>query len=375
MKILLVGNYLRDSQMSMKLFAEVLAEGLKNYGHDVRLIRPQPVFGPMKEPAWKGLGKWLGYADKFIIFPFYLKKMIAWADIIHICDHSNAVYTVYLKRKKHIVTCHDLLAVRSALGEIDGQKSDFSGRQFQNMILNGLNHARYVACDSESTKNDLLRLSQLGHEKVSVIYNGLNYSYTPMNVSDARKRLGALGITCDNPFILHVGNNNWYKNKLGVMQIFRSLISFKETSQFHLVTVGFSLPSDVRKYVKDHHLEEKVFELTNVAGEDLCALYSVARALVFPSFYEGFGLPIIEAQACGCPVFTSNRPPMTEVGGEGAIYFNPSNPIEAAQIIVQSFSNGTAQKSRETGFKNCEKYSRERMINNYERLYQEICND
>ena len=81
----------------------------------------------------------------------------------------------------------------------------------------------------------------------------------------------------------------------------------------------------------------QVRELVSVQNEDLRALYSTATALLFPSFQEGFGWPIIEAQACGCPVITSNRTPMTEVGENAAIYINPDSPEEAAREIAKHF--------------------------------------
>ena len=80
--------------------------------------------------------------------------------------------------------------------------------------------------------------------------------------------------------------------------------------------------------------------------------------------------PIIEAQACGCPVFTSNRPPMTEVGGEAAVYFDPSNEAEAAEITAKSLQN--RPWLRERGLLNAENFSTESMILAYERLYQRL---
>src|SRR5258708_722987 len=110
MKILLIGNYIPDQQESMQRFANMLEVGLTQLGHEVRLIRPEPFFGKIR-PSPEGFGKWLGYIDKFLLFPSRLRKAIAWADVVHICDHSDAFYTKYIQNKPHLVTCHDLLAV------------------------------------------------------------------------------------------------------------------------------------------------------------------------------------------------------------------------------------------------------------------------
>jgi hypothetical protein len=115
-KVLLVANYVRDRQYSMLRFSELLESELGKCGHDVRVIRPAVRLGRVGR-RWHGVGKWLGYADKFLLFPARLRKACAWADIVHVCDHSNSLYTRYLDRFPHIVTCHDLLAVRLAQGE------------------------------------------------------------------------------------------------------------------------------------------------------------------------------------------------------------------------------------------------------------------
>jgi glycosyltransferase involved in cell wall biosynthesis len=370
MKILLIGNYIHDLQMSMQLFAKSLEDGLKQRGHQVTLIRPEPFFGRLK-PSYKGIGKWLGYIDKFFIFPPRLRKAISWADIVHICDHSNAFYAKHLKGAPHLVTCHDLLAIHSALGEIKDNPTKWTGRQFQKMIFNGLKRARYIVCVSESTKNDILRIAKLNPENISVIYYGFNYPYSPMEKTEAKSRLKPLGINSGNPFILHAGKNLWYKNRLGLLHIFRYIAQFKETSEFNLVLAGDGLSKEMHKFIKRHNIERRVFEVIWPEKENLRALYSTAEALLFPSLREGFGWPIIEAQACGCPVFTTNHPPMTEVGSDAAVYIDPVKPQEAARTIVKSLSSSEKMaKMREAGFLNVKRFSTKDMVNKYIQIYE-----
>ncbi|MFW6296727.1 MAG: glycosyltransferase family 4 protein [Halothece sp.] len=369
MKILLVSNYLFDNQQSMQRFAQMLETGLTQFGHEVRLLRPKPVLGRLK-PSSQGLGKWLGYLDKFILFPPALKKAIAWADIVHICDHSNAFYTKYLQNVPHLVTCNDLLAIRSALGEIEENQTKWTGRQLQRMVLNGLNKAERVACISEQTRQELLRLSDLHPQDVSRIYMGLNYPYKPMDETEAKKRLTALSVPLNVPFILHVGANHWYKNRIGVLKIFHSVLEKHSDENLYLVMAGSPFTGTMRNYIKNHNLTNKVIELIGVPNEDLQALYSTAKALLFPSLQEGFGWPIIEAQACGCPVFTSNRPPMTEVGGDAAIYIDPELPKDAANQIIDSFPKLDSLK--EVSLANAEKFKLETMISKYLNEYDKV---
>lgn len=367
-RILLVGNYPTDRQESMQRFTAMLKTGLEHLDHQVQLIRPEPFVGKLKLGA-DGLGKWLGYVDKFILFPRQLRQAIQWADVVHICDHANAIYTQYLQEVPHLVTCHDLLAIRSALGTIPENPTKWTGQQLQRLILTGLNQAQRVVCVSEQTRRELLQVIQLDDSVVTVIYNGLNYPYTPMTAIDAQQHLVALKVSLTKPFLLHVGVNNWYKNRLGVLQIFNHLRQ-QHLADLHLVMVGNPFTQEMNQFVQDQKLQELVTELVAIANEDLRALYSTATALLFPSWQEGFGWPIAEAQACGCPVFTSNRAPMTEVGGDAAIYFDPTQPQAAAQVIAQHLPK--VVHLRQAGLLNAQRFATDLMIQFYVQLYTNI---
>ena len=103
-----------------------------------------------------------------------------------------------------------------------------------------------------------------------------------------------------------MGGNQWYKNRLGVLRIFSILTKLPVGGSLKLLMVGKPWTLEMRRFVLEHGLSDATLELTGVAEEDLRALYSMASVMIFPSFQEGFGWPIIEAQACGCPVATSN---------------------------------------------------------------------
>ncbi len=372
MKILLVGNYISDS-VSMRLFGDMLEAALKKAGYDVFLIRPEPLFGRLKLSN-RGIWKWLGYVDKFILFPPRLKKAIFKADVVHICDHSNAVYIKYCRDVPHIVTCHDLLAIRSAMGEIKEKPTRWAGRRLQKIILNGLKKASYIVCVSDATKDDVLRLVTSDTANVSVIYPGLNYPYSPVDKERAGTILETRGILWKTPFFLHVGTGAWYKNRLGLLKIFRFIMTLNKKQQYNLVFAGAKLTDEMRQFSKKNGFEKMVYGIPDVTAEELQALYSTATALLFPSTYEGFGWPIIEAQACGCLVFTTESAPMTEVGGDAAIYIDPTKPEEAARVIVGVLNNDEVIASiRERGFLNIKRFTTEAMIEKYIRIYKELC--
>jgi glycosyltransferase involved in cell wall biosynthesis len=365
-KILLVGNYERDGQKSMLRFCSMLDSQFRAAGHEVVVVRPTSWFGRFGN-AHQGCGKWLGYADKFLLFPARLKAAATAVDVVHVCDHSNSLYTRYLDRIPHVVTCHDLIAVRLARGEFTGMRTSCTGRRLQKMIVRGLRSARHVVCVSESTRADLLRITRLPAERTSVVHSGLNYPYAPLTDTERSGRLQKLGIASGRRYLLHVGSASWYKNQSGVIGIFHYLSDSAKARDMSLVVVCNEWKPNLRKMVDDYHLGDRVCVLFNIEAEDLRALYSGASAFLFPSLCEGFGWPIIEAQACGCPVFTSNRAPMTEVGGSGAVYIDPEDPIEAANIILENLPH--AQKMRGAGFANIRRFSIDQMVGGYLKLY------
>jgi glycosyltransferase involved in cell wall biosynthesis len=136
---------------------------------------------------------------------------------------------------------------------------------------------------------------------------------------------------------------------------------------------GKPLTDELQKLIQQHGLQDKVIELTEPSTENLEALYSLATAFIFPSLCEGFGWPIIEAQACNALVFTSNREPMTEVGGDAAIYIDPEAPDQAASIITDALGNNDLiNKTLKANSSNLLQFSTELMVERYLSFYQTI---
>jgi glycosyltransferase involved in cell wall biosynthesis len=372
MKILLIGNYTHSQQQSMQRFADLMRELLTAAGHEVRLLKPEPLLGNLK-PGEVGLGKWLGYIDRFILFRWRLHRAARWADVVHVCDHGNAMYVGMLGGKPNVVTCHDLLAVQSALGVFSGVVTGFSGRIFQRWILAGLCHAQHVVCVSEQTRSELQRLSSLPDGRCCVVPNALNYPYRPIEVDAARERLRSLGAIDPWPFFVHVGGNQWYKNRAGVVRLFMQLAALPQFQAHHLILAGKPWTDDLRSLVRGSGLAARIHEWTEVNNEDLRALYSTAEALLFPSLQEGFGWPIAEAQACGCPVVTTNRAPMTEVGGDASVYIDPGDMVGAAALIANALNRRQALVS--AGLRNAGRFTGATMAAGYVAAYRCVLSD
>ena len=355
MKVLLVGNYLLDRQESMLRLASVLFAGLSAEGIEMELVRPPGIFGRMVPASdrFAGARKWLGYLDKFAIFPFLLKRRAKCCDLVHICDHSNAPYTAFLGAIPSLVTCCDLLAIRSARGEFPENPTRASGRLLQRIILAGLNRAKAITCISEASRTDALRLTSLDPSAVSVTLLGLNYPYSPRPGKTPRN------------YLLHVGGDHWYKNRKGVLAIYRELRMLMGERAPGLIMVGPPL-QDPPPGVECR---------SEVSNEELCSLYSDAQLLLFPSLEEGFGWPLIEAQASGCRVVTRRKAPMTEVAGESAIYLDDARDACAgAQLVAKALQEPLEQRTERItkGIDNAAKFSAQEMVREYIALYRSL---
>ena len=385
MRVLLIGNYPHDGQESMQRFASMMLSGLQAAGITAELIVPKPCFGRFKQSG-TGFGKWLGYIDKFLIFPILLRKKLSTLNtqrstpaIVHICDHSNAFYTRYLQDVPHVVTCHDLLAVRSARGEIPENPTRWSGRRLQDMVAKGLARARQVVCDSEATRRDVHRLIALAHDRVSVVSIGFNYPYSPMPEPEARARIERLMeslTTLPHPasqhpgFILHVGGNQWYKNRLGVLRVYAHAVATNPAVP-DLVMAGKPFTAEMETYVAANRLQERVRSVEGCGNEDLRALYSLADILLFPSLAEGFGWPVIEAQACGCPVLCSSIEPFPEVTRGTAGMRDPADEPGFATELLRLLAQPEARNILTAqGLANARRFAPDIMVASYVECYK-----
>jgi glycosyltransferase involved in cell wall biosynthesis len=375
--ILLVGNYAPDGQQSMQRYAELVRSELTARGHTVELIRPEPFFGRLC-PSPYGLGKWLGYLDKFVVFPHLLRRAAHARPgrLIHICDHSNAMYCRVLQDAPHLVTCHDLLAVESALGLHPESPIKWSGRQLQSLILRSLRTARHIICDSEATRRSLLKLSGVAAAACTTVYIGLNHPYRPLATVEAESQLASLPALSElrsTGFLFHVGGDQWYKNRAGLVRIYFEYV--KLGGHLPLVMAGKPWPADLRRLIATGPTGARVVELPNVDNSTLNALYARAAALVFPSLTEGFGWPVLEALAVGCPVFCSDRGSLPEVGGDAVTYFDPTaaTAAAAAQLCAFLASPATASETRRAhGYQQAARFSNAAMTDQLLATYRQL---
>lgn len=379
-RVLLVGNYGPDNQESMLRFARMMLDGLRARGRRVDLICSGTFLGRWL-PSTRGPGKWLAYVDKFVLFPWKLRRRVRTlgpAGIVQICDHSNAMYVPAAASAGHpvVVVCHDLGAVRGALGEATDVPASRTGRLLQRWIANSLGRATLVACVSTATKLDVQRLirrpDRRAAPRTELVLNGLNAPLRRLEPAETRARLAAIpSVDPTAPFVLNVGSSLPRKNRAGVVRIFARLQD--EQPALRLVFAGEALTDEVRQIAVEQGVAARIVEVVKASDTALEALYNGALALLFPSRFEGFGWPAVEAQACGCPVLCSDAGSLGEVVAESGFVRAPDNEEAFAGELRRLLADPAARKEWvDAGSRNVTRFSTEGMIDRYMRLHDDL---
>lgn len=306
-------------------FARMLVDAYRARGHSVTLRQPQGrVHGWV--PAGR-LSKWAGYVDQYLLFPPQLCDAVRSdaPDTLYVfCDQALGPWIPHVAHRPHVVHCHDLLALRCALGDVPENPTSHTGRIYQRYIRSGFRRARHFISISEKSRADLHRFGGVKPVTSEVVYNGLNHPYRPLRRDEASAVLAQAGLpAADRGCLLHVGGGQWYKNTAGVVRLYASYAQEAlrlGATPLPLWMVSPAPNESVRRALGHVPEQAEVRFFSGLSTDVIQALYSHAAALLFPSLAEGFGWPIAEAMACGCPVITTGDAPMNEVGGEIATY-------------------------------------------------------
>ena len=226
---------------------------------------------------------------------------------------------------------------------------------------------------SEASKSDILRRFRVPADKIVVTYNAIDAGFLaePSEEEFARARER---YQLTNPFILYVGNIKPHKNLERLIDAF-DRVRRQGFDNLSLVIIGdqISRYQGLRRAVHRHKLHKHVRFLGFVPIETLAVLYRLAALFVFPSLYEGFGLPPLEAMACGTPVVTSNASSMPEVVGEAAFLVDPYDADSIADGMRQVLTNADLRATLvERGFERAKMYSWERSVRRIREIYSEV---
>ena len=211
--------------------------------------------------------------------------------------------------------------------------NDWPHRAAYNLVLKrGVARAKKIIAVSANTKNDLMKLLKTRSKKIEVVWNGVGREFVPSVPTELSRKQLRKNFGIDKNYLLYTGVWRDHKNILGMLEAVAQLTQSRKFDG-KLVITGKANPvyaPEIFTKVKQLGLEKTVVFTGLVSDEDLRKLYQNARIFIFPSFYEGFGLPPLEAMSCGIPVVASNSSSIPEICGDAAEFFNPKNINEMA---------------------------------------------
>ena len=239
MKIILFTHPPFLEHQSMPRYANMLLNGMQAKGYEVDIWTPKALF--YKLSLMKSLNKWLGYVDQYLIFPIEVKfklRNCAKDTLFVFADQALGPWVPLVKNRKHIIHCHDFIALKSALGLIPENPTSFTGKHYQNYIRKGFSKGKNFISISKNTQQDLHNLHHGQIASSYVCYNGLNRPFYKLSPIDSRSLIeNKLNILLHEGYILHIGGNQYYKNRKGVIEIYDTFCS-RNNKKIPLLLIG-----------------------------------------------------------------------------------------------------------------------------------------
>jgi len=290
--------------------------------------------------------KKFNYPNKFLNFFFwYLKwpkidQMIGGMDVMFF---PNIIFSSVSARVKTIVTIHDL--------SFERYPETFSWkRRLWHIFINPrkiCQKATQIIAVSESTKNDLISVYGIESEKITVIYSGVSSDFEPVDRNDAGLVAAKERYKLPYKFILYFGTIEPRKNLLGIIRAYNELQNYalrkndESLLKYHLIIAGQKgwLGLDIDSEIEKSIFRNKIMIINSIPDGDKKYIYNLATLFVYPSFFEGFGFPPLEAMRCGVPTIVSNNSSLPEVVGRGAIMIDPDKPDEIFRAMRDTLAN------------------------------------
>jgi glycosyltransferase involved in cell wall biosynthesis len=389
LRVAVIADYLEEGWPSMDLVADMLFDRLqREHG---TLIAPTLVRPAMRRRAGRLPGStrhpWLpGFdriANRLWDYPRTVAGLAPRFDLFHIVDHSYAQLVHRLPAERTIVTCHDLDTFRSVLDPTVEPRSALFRAMTQH-ILGGLRQAGHIACDSNATRDALVARAGIPIDRTTVVPNGPHPSCSPVPEPaadvEAARLLGPRSATVD---LLHVGSTIPRKRIDVLLRVFKALRDSHERERkngvapLRLIRVGGPFTAAQQAMVRELHIGDAISVLPMLDRATLASVYRRSAVLMMPSEREGFGLPVLEALACGTPVVASDVDAMREVGGFAASYC-PVDDVAAWHATVSRLLHEQRENRaqwtlrRETGIRRAAAFSWSRYASDIVAIYARI---
>ena len=331
-----------DRPFGVPRYNHALVENLRKAGIDYSLVRPfLPIPFRMVQPALNKMG-----IDLRTVFTNYpVAANLSRHSVKHLTNHTLATLIPIRNLENTVVTVHDIKPDWLILGGILPGYRFLAYQLLHKLALVGLRKADRLITDTVHVKEQLVKNVGVFPDAISVIPLGVDHTifYPQIPTDDFLKRYE---LCRDNDYILHVGTDAPRKNLPGIIEAFANVR--QRLPKLNLIKAGSTgwadVTSKVKELIRKYDLGQHIHFCSAVSDKDLAMLYCSATVLVYPSFYEGFGLPVIEAMACGTPVITSNTSCLPEITGNAALLVNPYDVNELTESIFHVVTDRQAKE-------------------------------
>lgn len=288
--------------------------------------------------------------------------------------HFPNSYAWYSKYAKTLVTLQDIAPFH--FPEVFFNSDAAFAKCKQDMLYLKKNAERIITT-SEFSKSDIVKRLDIPPEKIDVIYSGIDSKFKPITVTQDQINALKQKFNVDTPYVFFVGGFDFRKDALTLLRAFDAAV--KEGGFGHKLVIAGSALEDSRlrlpleEVLNSLTIKERVIFTGPLGDDDLLVLYNCADLFVFPSIFEGFGFPVLEAMACGCPTASSNAASLPEVAGNAAMLFNPGDVQGLKEIIAAVLKvKDLRQGLREKGLKQADKFSWENTAKATISVYREL---
>ncbi len=291
-------------------------------------------------------------------------------DLVHYPYFDPFFLTLpFINQIKTIITVHDLIPIKYPKYFPKGVKG-FIKWQIQKKLLG---YSDAILTDSQASARDIINITGIRKEKVKVISLGVNEEFKKVNKSEILHIKNKYNLP--DKYLLYVGDINYNKNIPGLLQAYSFIKKDFPSLRLVLVGEGFVRPSpslsDIKIIIKSLNIEDSVQILGRVELKDLVGLYNLATLYVQLSFDEGFGLPVLDAMACGCPVLCSRAGSIPEIAGDCAIFVDPYNFEDIHKKMLAALKNDH-KIMIEKGIKRAKSYSWDKCAEETIQIYKSI---
>jgi glycosyltransferase involved in cell wall biosynthesis len=264
------------------------------------------------------------YLKAFAAQSVFLKKLEKKVDLFFY-PHINLPFYI---PENTVVTVHDLTPFTKFW-----DRNILKRNYYKFIFKRAIRQCKGIITISEATRNDIIKFDKNVEHKVKVIYEFVDDKFIKSDKTGGHENDALI----KGGYILFIGNRKKHKNLESLISAYDKI---KYTLKYKLVIAGSKdknnrLKDDVDLLIQKLDLKDEIIELISPDDETVINLYKNAKLLVFPSLYEGFGLPPLEAMSCGCPAAVSDIPVLREVCGDAAIYFNPESEDDIAAKIIK----------------------------------------